>query len=79
VNLELIEILKGGATSAMKVVDGRLYDAGPIKVVSEWCLACHGEPGGEPDPWFPQSKRDGWKLNEVIGAVVAVVEPGLGK
>ena len=53
-----------------------LYVARPIKVSSEACLLCHGEP-----KLLPASVKEkygdqqglGWKLNEVVGAQIASV------
>ncbi len=50
------------------------YYAEPIKATAT-CLPCHGEPKGEPDPAFPQFKKDGWRVGDIIGAVVARVAP----
>jgi hypothetical protein len=40
-----------------------------------WCLRCHGEPKGEPDPMFPKYAKDGWKDGDLVGAAVARVAP----
>lgn len=49
------------------------YHARPIKA-AEWCLRCHGTAAGDPDPVFPQFKKEGWKAGEVVGAAVARVK-----
>ncbi|MFQ5804334.1 MAG: DUF3365 domain-containing protein, partial [Candidatus Methylomirabilales bacterium] len=50
------------------------YYAEPIKA-TKTCLPCHGEPRGEPDPLFPQYKKNGWRDGEIVGAVIARVAP----
>ena len=35
----------------------------------------HGEPKGASDPAFPEYTKDGWKVGDIIGAVIARVEP----
>ena len=37
------------------------------------CLACHGEPKGSPDPYFPEYSKNGWQEGQTVGAVVARV------
>lgn len=54
--------------------DNAVYFGRPI-VAKQTCLTCHGEPAGAPDPFFPQFTKNGWHEGDVIGAVVARVEP----
>lgn len=68
----LEQVVRSGAPVAISTPDAA-YHGRPIKV-AEWCLRCHGEPKGEPDPIFPKYKREGWKLKEVIGAATARVK-----
>jgi hypothetical protein len=70
--MELMAEIKGGAASAERLVDGAWYYGKPIKT-KKACLVCHGEKKGEPDPYFPQYKMNGWGDSEVIGAVVSRV------
>lgn len=46
--------------------------ARPI-VMKAACLVCHEGPVGEPDPYFPRHKMEGYKLGEVAGIVSAAV------
>ncbi len=69
---ELLAEIKSGATSAQRDTGEAYYYAEPIKT-NAGCLRCHGEPAGEPDPSFPQYKKNGWKADQVVGAVVARV------
>jgi len=48
------------------------YYAEPIKAKLT-CLTCHGQQKGQPDPFFPQYKKNGWGVGEVVGAVVGRV------
>lgn len=64
--------IKAGASSAQRRTANAYYYAQPIKA-KKGCLLCHGTPKGEPDPFFPQYKKGGWKEGEIIGAVVARV------
>ena len=72
--MEIMAEVKGGAASAERLVDGAWYYGKPIKT-KKACLVCHGEKQGEPDPYFPQYKMNGWGDGEVIGAVVSRVAP----
>ena len=69
---ELMLEIKAGAKTAERRTADAIYYAEPIRT-NALCLRCHGEPAGDPDPSFPQYTKDGWKANEVIGAVVARV------
>ncbi len=71
---ELLGEIKTGAKSAERGTPAAYYYAEPIRAVSG-CLRCHGEPAGEPDPSFPQFKKNGWKADQIVGAVVARVVP----
>ncbi len=72
--LEMFREIRGGASSAERAAASAYYYAEPIKSTAV-CLTCHGEPRGEPDPIFPQYRKEGWKAGEVVGAVVARVLP----
>ncbi len=69
---ELLAEIKGGAASAERNSGPAYYYAEPIKT-NALCLRCHGEPAGQPDPSFPRFKKDGWKTDQVVGAVIARV------
>ncbi len=69
---ELLVEIKGGARFAERDTGRAYYYAEPIKT-NALCLRCHGEPAGEPDPSFPQYKKNGWKADQVVGAIVARV------
>ncbi len=56
------------------LTDQAVYYGRPI-VAKQTCLTCHGDPAGEPDPFFPAFTKNGWREGEVIGAVVARVQP----
>lgn len=71
---ELLGEIKTGAKYAERGTSAAYYYAEPIRTVSG-CLRCHGEPAGEPDPSFPQFKKNGWKADQIVGAVVARVAP----
>ncbi|MFQ5899116.1 MAG: DUF3365 domain-containing protein [Candidatus Methylomirabilia bacterium] len=68
----LAEVLRTGEPVATSTPD-YAYHARPIKS-GEWCMRCHGEPKGDPDPFFPEFKKNGWKPDEVIGAAIARVK-----
>jgi len=55
-------------------IDGQRYYRylKPI-VVADGCIACHGSPAGDPDPFFPEYAKDGWETGDVAGAVSAAV------
>lgn len=72
--LELLEELRAGAETADRAGADAHYYAEPIKAKGA-CMYCHGDPKGEPDPYFPQYKKDGWRAGDIIGAVVARVAP----
>ena len=72
--LELLAELRRGAKTVERQTKEAYYYAEPIRAKA-WCLRCHGEPKGEPDPMFPKYAKDGWKEGEVIGAAVARVAP----
>jgi len=61
-----------GAIRSQYTAHDAVYYAEPIRATGG-CLKCHGSPAGEPDPYFPQYAKNGWKAGEVIGAVVARV------
>lgn len=72
--LQLLAELRRDAKAVERRTKDAYYYAEPIRAKA-WCLRCHGEPKGEPDPMFPKYTKDGWKDEEVIGAVVARVAP----
>ena len=55
-----------------KILPAAYYYAEPI-VVTKACLECHGNPKEAPDPHFPEYWMEGWKVDQVIGGVVAKV------
>lgn len=72
--LELLAELRRGANAVERQAKDAYYYAEPIRAKA-WCLGCHGEPKGAPDPMFPKYTKDGWKDGELIGAAVARVAP----
>jgi hypothetical protein len=53
-----------------------LYYCAPIRVDSESCLACHGNPDAAPVEMtkiYGKSNGFGWKLNDIIGAQIVSV------
>jgi len=72
VTLALLNELRGGEPRAERSTDDAYYYGEPINA-AKGCLACHGGPRGEPDPFFPQYEKNGWQEGEVVGAVVARV------
>jgi len=81
VALALLDELRGGASTAQIHSGAAYYYAEPI-VTNALCLRCHGEPAGAPDPSFPEYTKDGWQVDQIVGAVVSrvapLVEPALG-
>ena len=74
VALQLLAELRWGAKVAERRTKDAYYYAEPI-LAKAWCLRCHGEPRGQPDPMFPKYTKEGWKDGELVGAVVARVSP----
>ncbi len=72
VALELLRAIQAGASRGERQEGDAYYYAEPIRT-AKTCLVCHGQPRGEPDPFFPQYKKNGWRSGEVVGAVVARV------
>lgn len=72
--IALFHEVRGGRPYAERLTPRGCYYARPIKAAGT-CLKCHGWPEGEPDPFFPQYKKNGWQEGQVIGAVVARVAP----
>ncbi len=70
--LELLGLIINGNLSAERSTADAYYYAEPIKA-NRTCLPCHGEPKGDPDPIFPQFKKNGWKDGQVVGSVIARV------
>ncbi len=72
--LELLRMIQSENATAERSTPEAYYYAEPIKATST-CLPCHGESRGEPDPLFPQYKKNGWREGEIVGAVIARVAP----
>ncbi len=72
--LELLAELRREAKAVERQTKDAYYYAEPIRAKA-WCLRCHGEPKGEPDPMFPKYTKDGWKDGDLVGAAVARVAP----
>lgn len=72
--LELVSEMQGGAPFAQRSIPGAYYYGEPIKATTA-CLPCHGDPKGEPDPYFPKYKKNGWREGDIVGAVIARVAP----
>lgn len=72
--LEMLSDLQEGRPFAERTTEDACYYAEPIRAKAA-CLPCHGEPAGEPDPYFPEYVKNGWKVGEVVGGVIARVEP----
>ena len=72
--IALFHEVRGGKQCAELGTPRGCYYAKPIRATGT-CLKCHGRPDGEPDPFFPQYKKNGWQEGQVIGAVVARVAP----
>jgi methyl-accepting chemotaxis protein len=72
VTLALLNELREGNPRAERSTDDAYYYGEPISA-AKGCLACHGGPRGEPDPFFPQYEKNGWQVGQVVGAVVARV------
>ncbi len=70
----LLGEIKSGKTQVSRTTAGAYYYGEPIKAAST-CLACHGEPRGARDPFFPKYTKNGWKAGEIVGAVIARVAP----
>jgi hypothetical protein len=71
---DLLQALRNGETGVERLTPHAYYYAEPIKA-AKTCLVCHGEPAGQPDPYFPQYKKNGWVEGQIVGAVVARVAP----
>lgn len=70
--LELLAELRREAKAVERQTKDAYYYAEPIRAKT-WCLRCHGEPKGAPDPMFPKYTKDGWKDGDLVGAAVARV------
>lgn len=71
-SMALFHKVRDGESSAEQSTEEAYYYAEPIKAAAT-CLTCHGDPKGEPDPFFPQYKKNGWREGQIVGAVVARV------
>ena len=72
--LEILAELQTGVPSAERTTAHAHYYGEPIQAKAG-CLPCHGAPAGEPDPHFPQYKKNGWKAGDIVGGVIARVAP----
>lgn len=72
--LELVSLLRDGAQFVERSTPGAVYYGEPIKAKAG-CLICHGEPKGDPDPFFSKYKKNGWRVDDIIGGVIARVAP----
>lgn len=72
----LLQELRKGKTRAERSTEEAYYYAEPIKA-KKTCLTCHGQPKGDPDPFFPQHTKNGWEHGQIVGAVTARVAPGM--
>ncbi|MHC4695594.1 MAG: Tll0287-like domain-containing protein [Planctomycetota bacterium] len=70
--LTLFREIRDGKPRAEYSTGQAYYYAEPIKT-AKTCLACHGQPAGDPDPFFPRYRKNGWRDGETVGAVVARV------
>lgn len=70
----LAEIRADRKPHAERKTSEAYYYAEPIQAKAS-CLPCHGEPKGDPDPVFPQFQMDGWRVGDIVGAIVARVAP----
>ena len=71
--LQILSKLKTGVPYAQLVERDCVYYGEPI-TAKKWCLSCHGEDKGAPDPYFPQFHKNGWKEGDVIGGVISRVQ-----
>ena len=67
--------------SAFRTRDGQqvYYIAHPMRVTSEKCLTCHGDPSAAPPSMlalYGAANGFGWKLNQVIAAQIVYVPAG---
>ena len=72
VTLALLNELREGEPRAERSTEDAYYYGEPISA-AKTCLACHGGPKGEPDPFFPMYEKNGWQEGQVVGAVIARV------
>lgn len=72
VTLALLSELREGEPRAERSTEDAYYYGEPISA-AKTCLACHGGPKGEPDPFFPMYEKNGWQEGQVVGAVIARV------
>ncbi len=72
--IAMLAEIKEGKPGASRRTREAYYYAEPIRA-KKGCLLCHGQPKGEPDPFFPQYKKNGWEAGAIVGAVVARVAP----
>jgi hypothetical protein len=72
--LEMLSELQQGVPLAERATPHAYYYGEPIQAKAG-CLPCHGEPAGEPDPYFPEYEKNGWKAGEIVGGVIARVAP----
>ncbi len=70
--LAMLDEIKDGAAFAERIAPDAYYYGEPIKANAK-CMPCHGNPAGASDPLFPQFEKDGWRVGETVGAVIARV------
>ena len=68
----MLNELRSGDASVERTTKDAYYYGEPIRA-AKTCLACHGSPQGEPDPYFPEYAKNGWEAGQVVGAVIARV------
>ena len=72
--IAMLAEIREGTSQASRRMREACYYAEPIRA-KKACLLCHGQSRGDPDPFFPQYEKNGWKEGEIVGAVVARVAP----
>jgi len=60
--LDMVTALQQGAPFVERRTGDAYYYGEPI-ITTRGCLVCHGQPAGEPDPYFPKYKKNGWTVN----------------
>ena len=72
-SLEVLKELQKGKFTVNYETKDAYYYGEPI-IANKGCLECHGTPKSDPDPHFPEYKKDGWKPGEIIGGVISRVK-----
>ncbi len=70
----MLRAIQDGSPREERSLPEAYYYAEPIKA-TDGCLPCHGEPDGAPDPLFPEYEKNGWKADDIVGAVISRVAP----